>query len=179
MFDNIMAVYEGREGHPLVFQPRLRHWFDVNHNAGTLPERFKGMYLDEIYENIGVAPREVWGPRRIGSELSGYFALSNIERDDVEVWTRRMKGYGDEVLTKDRKFFLPNGKEILIHRGTHPDMLLLAKYFTTHFEKLRGKYGFTEDDIQSLFFEDRLATHLGKNFYGPLVGYMAKLRLKK
>jgi hypothetical protein len=96
MYADLMAVYEKKGGHPLVFQPRLRHWFDVNHNAGTLPDRYQGMYLDEVYRDLGVVPREVWGPRRIGSELSGYFALSNIEGDDVKVWTRRMRGYRGE-----------------------------------------------------------------------------------
>ena len=132
MYDGIIAVYEGREGHPLVFQPRLRHWFDVNHNAGTLPERYQGMYLDEVYEDIGVIPREVWGPRRIGSELSGYFALSNIEGDGVEVWTRRMKGYRDEreddyLITE---FRTPVGSLRQVQRYTeHGTSLMNVEYF--------------------------------------------------
>lgn len=26
-----MAVYEGKDGFSLVFQPRIGHWFDVNY----------------------------------------------------------------------------------------------------------------------------------------------------
>ena len=61
MYNEIMAVYEGREGAKLVFQPRIKHWYDVNLSSGMLPDRYRGMYLDEIYEDLGVAPREVWG----------------------------------------------------------------------------------------------------------------------
>ena len=53
MYEHLMAVYEKKEGSPLVFQPRLRHWYDVNYNAGTLPERYQGMYLDEVYRDFG------------------------------------------------------------------------------------------------------------------------------
>jgi len=132
MYDDMMAVYEGREGAPLVFQPRLRHWFDVNHNAGTLPEKYRGMYLDEVYRDLAVAPREVWGPRRIGSELSGYFALNAVEGDDVEVWTRRMRGY--EGKTKDdylvTEIRTPMGELRQVQRYTeHGTSLMNVEYF--------------------------------------------------
>jgi hypothetical protein len=96
MYKDMMAVYEKKEDSPLVFHPRIRHWYNVNFNAGTLPERYHGMYLDEIYNDLDLPPREVWGPRRISSELSGYFALDAVEGDDVEVWTRKLNGYKGE-----------------------------------------------------------------------------------
>jgi hypothetical protein len=61
-FDELMAVYEGREGRGVVFQPRIKHWYDVNLAAGTLPKKYQGMYVDEVYQDLGVTPREVWGP---------------------------------------------------------------------------------------------------------------------
>jgi hypothetical protein len=124
-----MAVYEKREGSPLVFQPRLRHWYDVNFNAGTLPDRYHGMYLDEVYGDLGVPPREVWGPRRIGSELSGYFALSNIEGDDVEVWTRRM------LVTKIKT---PVGNLRQVQRYTeHGTSLMNVEYYLKTLDDLK------------------------------------------
>ncbi|UCD45902.1 MAG: hypothetical protein JSV27_05310 [Candidatus Bathyarchaeota archaeon] len=140
MYDEIMAVYEGREGLPLVFQPRLRHWFDVNFNAGTLPDRYHGMYLDEVYRDLGVSPREVWGPRRMGSELSGYFALSNIEGDDIQVWTRRMRGYGGEseddyLVTEIRT---PVGSLRQVQRYTeHGTSLMNVEYYLKGLEDLK------------------------------------------
>ncbi|KON26950.1 hypothetical protein AC480_04985, partial [miscellaneous Crenarchaeota group archaeon SMTZ1-55] len=71
-FDELMAVYEGREGRGVVFQPRIKHWYDVNLAAGTLPKKYQGMYVDEVYQDLGVTPREVWGPGGAGSEFAGY-----------------------------------------------------------------------------------------------------------
>ena len=93
MLDDMMAVYERKKGHKLIFQPRLRHWYDVNYNAGTLPERYKGKYLEEVYKDLGITPREVWGTRRLGSEHGGYFSLDIVDGDDIKIWTRRMRGY--------------------------------------------------------------------------------------
>ncbi|MDH5200983.1 MAG: hypothetical protein OEW93_08860, partial [Candidatus Bathyarchaeota archaeon] len=132
MYDEMMAVYEGREGLPLVFQPRLRHWFDVNFNAGTLPDRYQGMYLDEVYRDLGVAPREVWGPRRTGSEMSGYFALKAVDGGNVEVWTRKTLGYkgqgeDERIITECRT---PVGTLRQVQRFTeHGTSLMNVEYF--------------------------------------------------
>jgi hypothetical protein len=92
VYNEIMAVYEGREGAKLVFQPRIKHWYDVNLSSGMLPTRYQGMYLDEIYEDLDVTPREVWGYGGVGSEFAGYYGLVVVEGDDVEVWTRHSPG---------------------------------------------------------------------------------------
>ena len=91
-FDELMAVYEGREGRGVVFQPRIKHWYDVNLAAGTLPKKYQGMYVDEVYQDLGVTPREVWGPGGAGSEFAGYLPLQTKEGDDVEVWVKQTHG---------------------------------------------------------------------------------------
>jgi hypothetical protein len=175
MYDAMMAVYEGCEGLPLVFQPRLRHWFDVNHNAGTLPERYQGMYLDEVYRDLGVAPREVWGPRRIGSELSGYFALNVVEGDEVEVWTRRMEGYegmkeDDYLVTEIRT---PAGTLRQVQRYTeHGTSLMNVEYFLKGLDDLKvfehalgeRNYGWDQNRYQ-----------WGKRRYGDAIPLRANL----
>jgi len=83
---DMMAVYEGREGADLLFQPRLRHWFECNSAAGSLPERYGGMYLDEIYEDLRVAPREVWRPG------GGYLGFVTEQENEVEKWVGRRGG---------------------------------------------------------------------------------------
>jgi hypothetical protein len=175
MYDAMMAVYEGREGLPLVFQPRLRHWFDVNHNAGTLPERYQGMYLDEVYRDLGVAPREVWGPRRIGSELSGYFALNVVEGDKVEVWTRRMRGHegkeeDDYLVTEIRT---PAGILRQVQRYTeHGASLMNVEYFLKGLEDLKvfeyvlGERGYSWDQNRYEW---------GKRRYGDAIPLRANL----
>jgi len=175
MYDAMMAVYEGREGHPLVFQPRLRHWFDVNHNAGTLPERYQGMYLDEVYRDLGVTPREVWGPRRIGSELSGYFALNVVEGDDVEVWTRRMRGYEgeerDDYLITEIK--TPLGTLRQVQRYTeHGTSLMNVEYFLKGLDDLKVfEYVLGERS----YGWDRNRYEWGKRRYGDAIPLRAQL----
>jgi len=93
-FEKMMAVYEGREGAGIVFQPRIKHWWEVTLATGTLPERYQGMYLDEIYRDLEVTPREVWVPGVRGS--AGYLSLQTREGDNVEVWVRQHRGPPDE-----------------------------------------------------------------------------------
>jgi hypothetical protein len=90
--DRMMAVYEGRRGSGVVFQPRIKHWFGVNMAAGTLPNKYRGMYLDEVYQDLGVTPREVWGPGGAGSEFAGYLPLQTKEGGDIEVWVKQTQG---------------------------------------------------------------------------------------
>jgi len=175
MYDDIMAVYEGREGLPLVFQPRLRHWFDVNHNAGTLPDRYQGMYLDEVYGDLGVSPREVWGPRRIGSELSGYFALNIVEGDEVEVWTRRMRGYkgeseDDYLITEYRT---PVGTLRQVQRYTeHGTSLMNVEYFLKNLDDLRV---FEHILGERSYGWDQNCYEWGKRRYGDAIPLRAQL----
>lgn len=41
----------------IVFQPRIEHWYNVNKASGTLPERYAGMSLIEVYDDLGVSVR--------------------------------------------------------------------------------------------------------------------------
>ncbi|UCH01671.1 MAG: hypothetical protein JSV20_07445 [Candidatus Bathyarchaeota archaeon] len=92
-YDRMMAVYENRDGEGVVFQPRIKHWYDVNLAAGTLPEKYIGMYLDEIYDNLDVTPREVWGLSSQGSASTGYLSLQIKEGDGIEVWVKQTHGF--------------------------------------------------------------------------------------
>jgi len=134
MYNDIMAVYEGREGAKLVFQPRIKHWFDVNLSSGSLPKHYQGMYLDEIYEDLGVTPREVWGYGGTGSEFAGYYALTAIEGDDVEIWTRhspsRRQSSPTEVDYIVTEYRTPKGTIRQVQRPTeHGTSLMNVEYY--------------------------------------------------
>jgi len=139
MYEDLMAVYRGEEGRPLVFQPRLKHWFDVNYAAGTLPERYRGATLEEVYRDLGVTPREVWGMGRIGSEHGGYFSLKVVDSGDVEVWTRRIRGktggQDDQIVTEIRT---PKGELRQVQRVTERGTSLInSEYFLKGLDDLR------------------------------------------
>jgi hypothetical protein len=133
LFDRMMAVYEGRTEQPVVFQPRIKHWYDVNLVTGTLPKRYHGQFLDEIYQSLNVTPREVWCPGGSGSDLGGYLPLTVKESDEVEVWVRQAQGLyyeadeSDYIITEYRT---PKGTIRQIQRRTeHGTSLYNSEYF--------------------------------------------------
>jgi hypothetical protein len=119
--DRMMAVYEGRRGLGVVFQPRIKHWYEVNMAAGTLPNKYRGMYLDEIYQDLEVTPREVWGPGGASSEFAGYLPLQTKEGGDIEVWVKQTHGLFYEAEPKDyviTEYRTPAGSIQQIQRRT-------------------------------------------------------------
>lgn len=175
MYEDMMAVYRGEEGRPLVFQPRLKHWFDVNYAAGTLPEKYKGVILEEIYKDLGVTPREVWGLGRIGSEHGGYFSLKIVDGDDVEVWRRRTRGYkgvgkDDHIITEVKT---PKGEIRQVQRVTeHGTSLINSEYFLKDLKDLEV----FEYILQERSYEwDQKRYHWGKKRYGDQIALRANL----
>jgi hypothetical protein len=168
MFEDLMAVYRGEEGRPLVFQPRLKHWFDVNYAAGTLPDRYRGVTLEEVYRDLGVTPREVWGMGRIGSEHGGYFSLKVVEGGDVEVWTRRIRGKkggeDDQIVTEIRT---PKGGIRQVQRVTERGTSLInSEYLLKGLEDLKV----FEYVLQERGYEwDQNRYEWGKRRYGELL----------
>ncbi|UCD72794.1 MAG: hypothetical protein JSW01_04905 [Candidatus Bathyarchaeota archaeon] len=91
--DRLTAVFEGGEPQEIVWWPRIKHWYDMNSSANTLPDRYQGMYLDEIYQDLGVVPRQVWtGGLFGGGEYGGYISLAAREGKDIDVWVKPTKG---------------------------------------------------------------------------------------
>jgi len=136
--ERMMAVYEGRDGGGVVFQPRIKHWFEVNSAEGTLPERYRGMYLDEIYRDLDVTPREVWVPGVRGS--AGYLGLRTIEGDDVEVWVRQYRGSSSEGEPQDlvlTEYKTPKGSIRQVERLTeHGTSVYNVEYFLKDLEDI-------------------------------------------
>jgi uroporphyrinogen-III decarboxylase len=91
--DRLTAVFKGGEPQKIVWWPRIKHWYDLNNSANTLPARYQGLYLDEIYRDLGVPPRQVWtGGLFGGGEYGGYINLSTREGSDIDVWVKPTKG---------------------------------------------------------------------------------------
>ena len=55
--ERILATFEDRKPDRIVWQPRIDHWYDVNKKLGTLPSRYKGKGLLEIYDDLRASPR--------------------------------------------------------------------------------------------------------------------------
>ncbi len=175
-FDRMMAVYEGRKGEGLVFQPRIRHWYEVNLAAGTLPEKYQGMYLDEVYRDLGVTPREVWVPGEVGSEFAGYLPLQTKEGSDIEVWARQTRGLfyetepNDYVITEYRT---PVGMIRQIQRRTeHGTSLYNVEYYLKDLKDIEVyKYILRE----RTYAWDRLHYEWGRRRYGDTLPLRVQL----
>lgn len=44
----------------ILWQPRIEHWYHTNREQGTLPERYRGMSLLEVFDDLGCSVRAYW-----------------------------------------------------------------------------------------------------------------------
>jgi hypothetical protein len=44
----------------VLWQPRIEHWYEVNKSEGTLPERYAGMSLLEVFDDLDCSVRPYW-----------------------------------------------------------------------------------------------------------------------
>jgi len=55
--ERTIAIFNRKKADHLLWQPRLHHWYEVNKARGTLPEKYKGCDLLDIYDDLGASPR--------------------------------------------------------------------------------------------------------------------------
>lgn len=134
--ERLTAVLEGKVSEKVVWWPRIKHWYDMNNAANTLPEKYKGLYLDEIYENICATPRQVWtGGIFGGGEYSGYIDLTTREGSDVDVWVKPTRGLyykdipGDFIVTR---YATPVGEMTQVVKRTESGT---SNYYVEYFLK--------------------------------------------
>ncbi|MBI4559745.1 MAG: hypothetical protein HY706_19315 [Candidatus Hydrogenedentes bacterium] len=44
----------------VLWQPRIEHWYETNRRQGTLPERYRGLSLLEVFDDLGCSVRPYW-----------------------------------------------------------------------------------------------------------------------
>ena len=55
--ERTLAIFAHQPVDNVVYQPRIEHWYNVNKNEGTLPERYKDMSLLDVYDDLGCSIR--------------------------------------------------------------------------------------------------------------------------
>jgi len=113
--ERILAVFEHRETDRIVWQPRLHHWYYVNKARGTLPRRYEGAGILEVYDDLDASPR-------------GYHYFNDtvrcVEGDKVQL---RVKEEADRVISK---YITPKGSLTQVERKTeHGVASLRVDYF--------------------------------------------------
>lgn len=61
----ILAVFRGEDPGGVVWQPRLEFWFLMNRHRGTLPQRYQGASLLDVYDDLGASVRYFTAPLRV------------------------------------------------------------------------------------------------------------------
>jgi len=121
--ERIIAVFDRRKADRLVWQPRLHHWYDVNKARGTLPKKYEGWDILEIYDDLGASPRAYH-----------YFneTIRPIEGDKVQV---RVKEDQDHIYTKYRTL---RGNLTQVERKTeYGTASLRTEYFLKNVEDFK------------------------------------------
>ena len=75
--ERLLAIMEGRSPDRIPWIPRLLNWYTAHSNLGNLPERFRGLSLQEIERELGM-----------GTAARGGQICATEQRGDVEVTTQ-------------------------------------------------------------------------------------------
>lgn len=60
--ERVQRTFAGEPVDRVCWQPRLEHWFRYRQKTGTMPERYEGMDLFEVYDDLGCAVRYAGRP---------------------------------------------------------------------------------------------------------------------
>jgi len=52
-----LAVFQRRPIEGVLFQPRIHYWYEHNRDHGTLPERYRGASLWDVFDDLNVSVR--------------------------------------------------------------------------------------------------------------------------
>jgi hypothetical protein len=64
----VLGVFEGRPVDRVCWQPRLEHWYSYRVKTGTLPERYEGAELFDLYDDLGCGVRYAGRPLTFESD---------------------------------------------------------------------------------------------------------------
>jgi hypothetical protein len=184
MHERMTAVLQGCKPDRHPFVTRLEAWYKSHQRSGTLPERFKGMSLNEVHRAVGVGQLKFmvpYGLKLRGVEVSARFegepfyqAWEPVYENFPGLWDIVSNEKAGETITelrtpvgklRLRHVILPEG----IYTGTEP-------YLKDHLIQDEGDYRTVEYILERAEFiplYDRLAeeqARLGDNaFVVPLL----------
>jgi len=93
----VLEIFKGNDPGQIVWQPRIENWYDVNKRQGTMPEKYQGMTLMEIYDDLECSPRPYLYGRPSPEDLSDWEGLERAgggycPQHVPPVWTVRLEG---------------------------------------------------------------------------------------
>ena len=55
--ERTLAIFAHEPVDKIVYQPRIEHWYNVNKQQGTLPERYRDMSILDVFDDLGCSIR--------------------------------------------------------------------------------------------------------------------------
>ncbi|MEA3403007.1 MAG: uroporphyrinogen decarboxylase family protein [Armatimonadota bacterium] len=153
--ERILRTFEREPADRICWQPRLEHWFNYRRTTGTLPERYRGAELFDVYDDLGCSVRYA------GRPLVFEYNRSSVSSEAIE--GGRVTRYETPIGTLTE--LLHYGEEgTSAHRSKFPvetlDDMEVMEYFLSD-ERVR----FDLEQFQAI--EERLSHRGVCQFYFP------------
>ncbi|HOZ47916.1 MAG TPA: uroporphyrinogen decarboxylase family protein [Candidatus Hydrogenedentes bacterium] len=97
------AIFRREPVHEVLWQPRLEHWYNVNKQDGTLPERYRDLSLLEVFDDLDCSVRPYWA----------FNPTIRIDEDESVRSETREEGLRTFVTTRT-----PVGDLVMVHLRT-------------------------------------------------------------
>lgn len=86
--ERILSVFSRQRADRIVWQPRLHHWFEVNKARGTLPRKYEGWSILDVFDDLGASPRGYHYFNDTVSVVEGDKVLVRTQEDASNIYTR-------------------------------------------------------------------------------------------
>jgi len=83
-----MALFNRLRFDRLLWQPRLQHWYDVNLARGTLPKKYRGWNILQIYDDLDASPRAYHYFNETIRCVEGERVEVRVWEDEANVYTK-------------------------------------------------------------------------------------------
>jgi uroporphyrinogen-III decarboxylase len=154
MRDRVTAVLNGQTPDRLPFIDRMELWYASKSNNDALPDRFKGMSLNDVHRAVGMGRQKFSTPYAFklhGVEVVATFENEIVKRQSEPVWEYFPAASAPEVVPRDKagttliEFFTPAGNLNMkfVYAESMVDMGGAAPLLTEHLVK-------SEDDFRTV-----------------------------
>ena len=159
MHDRVKAVLQKKKPDRLPFIDRMEIWYKSKCQDGTLPEKFKGMSLNEIHRAIGIGRQKFTAPYAFklhGVEVIYTFENEVIYRESDPVTEYFPAQWAPDQVPRDKagktviEYVAPVGKLRLTYEVAESMVAMsgIEPYLTQHLIKSEEDYRIAEHIIE-------------------------------
>ena len=171
--ERILAVLEGKKPDRIPWFPRMQLWYGAHKKMGTLPVRYKGMPLEDVYRDLDVG---IHWPGKVFTETYR----------DIKI--RKEENKNGEIITYDTPYGMLRcayrASEEMIRRGIGPYLVehpvknskdFDAMLFLLDHVEIKEDYMTFEKDVNLIGQDGIVLAHMGaspcQRFLRELMGF--------